>query len=93
MSWLRLIAVNAPVIVRSGHLKIDGNAVNYPGLSIYLNSMENDMNPYQALRKFVGKWNAEGVICDRKSGYEVKVSGVDTYEWLPGGYFLLHKAY
>lgn len=54
--------------------------------------MENDRNPYQVLKKFIGKWNTEGVINDRKSGYEINVSGIDTYEWLPGGYFLLHKA-
>lgn len=39
---------------------------------------------------FIGKWNTEGVIKASPSGPAVRLKAVDTYEWLPGGYFLIH---
>jgi hypothetical protein len=46
---------------------------------------------YQLLSKFMGKWNTTGTIPASDKSPEIKISGTDTYEWLPGGYFLLHK--
>lgn len=46
---------------------------------------------YKELSRFVGRWNTEGKIPATNSTPEVKIIGTDTYEWLPGGYFLLHK--
>ena len=43
------------------------------------------------LNSFVGQWKTEGKILPRDSRPEIKVSGTDTYEWLPGNFFLLHK--
>lgn len=44
---------------------------------------------YDLLKPFVGKWHTSGIM---KSGKDtLKISGTDTYEWLPGNYFLLHK--
>ncbi|TVX92534.1 DUF1579 family protein [Paenibacillus agilis] len=42
------------------------------------------------LNVFVGKWNTEGVVTDAVSGSTVTLKATDTYEWLPGGYFLIH---
>jgi hypothetical protein len=44
------------------------------------------------LRKFVGRWNTSGVVRSSGNTPGEVVSGIDTYEWLPGDYFLLHKA-
>lgn len=53
--------------------------------------MKNKGTAYHQLNKFAGKWNTEGLMIStgKKPGIEIK--GTDTYEWLPGGFFLLHK--
>src|SRR5687767_9890233 len=52
--------------------------------------MENK-TAHQQLNKFVGLWNTTGRILPTTTSPEISVSGTDSYEWLPGGYFLLHK--
>ncbi len=47
---------------------------------------------YEQLNKFVGKWKTAGSIPASGTTPEIKISGTDSYEWLPGGFFLLHKA-
>lgn len=47
---------------------------------------------YEQLNKFVGKWTTTGRIPASQTAAEIKISGTDTYEWLPGEFFLLHKA-
>lgn len=48
-------------------------------------------NPAMArLNVFVGKWNTEGLIKASPSGPATQLKAVDTYEWLPGGYFIIH---
>ena len=46
---------------------------------------------HKQLSKFVGHWNTEGKISATDTTPEVKILGTDTYEWLPGKFFLLHK--
>ena len=46
---------------------------------------------HQKLSAFVGTWNSEGQAQDSPYGPAGKLSAVDTYEWLPGGFFLSHK--
>src|SRR6188768_3912855 len=46
---------------------------------------------HQQLSKFVGFWNTEGKIPATDTEPEKKILGTDTYEWLPGKFFLLHK--
>lgn len=48
-------------------------------------SLEHDQ-----LNKFVGQWRTEGKIIATDSFPEIKISGTDTYKWLPGEFFLLH---
>lgn len=53
--------------------------------------MENKPEEYQELEKFVGNWNTIGLIPATKESPEISVKGSDSYEWLPGQFFLLHK--
>jgi hypothetical protein len=46
---------------------------------------------HQRLGAFVGTWNTEGQALESPYGPAGKLSAVDTYEWLPGGFFLSHK--
>jgi hypothetical protein len=43
------------------------------------------------LESFVGKWNTQGEIKASPYGPAGKIIGTDTYEWLPGGFFLVHR--
>jgi Protein of unknown function (DUF1579) len=44
------------------------------------------------LHLFVGKWNTEGETRASEDTPATKVAFVDTYEWLPGKFFLVHRA-
>ncbi|HET6750792.1 MAG TPA: DUF1579 family protein [Actinomycetes bacterium] len=41
----------------------------------------------QRLGALVGRWRSEGHVV---GDVPVPISGTDTYEWLPGGFFLVH---
>ncbi len=43
------------------------------------------------LEVFVGKWNMEGQQYEGLYGPAAKVTAVQTYEWLEGGGFLIHR--
>jgi len=43
------------------------------------------------LKPFIGKWNTVGEIQASPYGPAGKIIGTDTYEWLPGGFFLVHR--
>ena len=50
--------------------------------------------PYPELRKLdrlVGKWKTEGKTRATPSKPSVRICGTDIYEWLPGGFFLIHR--
>ncbi|WP_339290063.1 DUF1579 family protein [Paenibacillus sp. FSL W8-0187] len=54
---------------------------------------QNSFKPDPAMARlnvFVGKWNTEGVIKASPSGPADQLKAIDTYEWLPGGHFLIH---
>jgi hypothetical protein len=53
--------------------------------------MENKEIAYKHLDRLVGKWNTKGLILPTTNSAAVEVIGTDTYEWLPGGFFLIHK--
>ena len=46
---------------------------------------------HRRLQSFVSTWATEGTVKTRPSGSGVRFQGVDTYEWIPGGFFLLHR--
>jgi hypothetical protein len=43
---------------------------------------------HKHLEVFVGKWTIEGMT---KDGRTVAIRGTETYEWMPGGFFLIHN--
>lgn len=50
--------------------------------------------PDPALKKlnvFVGKWNTEGQQHEGLVGPAAKISAVETFEWLTGDFFLIHR--
>jgi hypothetical protein len=46
----------------------------------------------QRLHLFVGTWKIEGETHASVDAPAVKVTGMDTYEWMPGKFFLVHRA-
>jgi hypothetical protein len=46
---------------------------------------------HSQLKKFVGRWITRGLIGITDDSPEMTVQGTDTYEWLPGEFFLLHR--
>ncbi|HYG38203.1 MAG TPA: DUF1579 family protein [Cytophagales bacterium] len=56
-----------------------------------IHQKHNNKNGYKLLDAFVGKWNTIGHFQTDASEPLVTITGTDTYEWLPGGFFLLHR--
>lgn len=46
---------------------------------------------HKRLEVFVGKWNQEGRAYDSPFGSAADISAVETFEWLTGGLFLVHR--
>jgi Protein of unknown function (DUF1579) len=46
---------------------------------------------HKRLDAFVGTWKTEGEIRASPSGSAVMIHATDTYEWLPGRFFLIHR--
>lgn len=47
---------------------------------------------YHQLNKFIGNWNTEGIMPSSNNQPEIEIIGIDTYEWIVDGCFMLHKA-
>lgn len=45
----------------------------------------------ERLAPFVGRWETRGEVLASPSAPAMAFAGTDTYEWLPGGFFLLHR--
>jgi Protein of unknown function (DUF1579) len=43
------------------------------------------------LEVLVGRWNSEGRTVPGPSEPAIRITGTDTYEWLAGGFFLVHR--
>lgn len=43
------------------------------------------------LEPFVGAWATEGEMVADRPATRARFKATDTYEWLPGGHFLLHR--
>jgi hypothetical protein len=55
-----------------------------------MSEQSNQPGPgHRRLEIFVGTWKTEGRILD-SSGPSSRLTAVDTYEWMPGEFFLLH---
>ncbi len=46
---------------------------------------------HQRLNVFVGTWHTEGQQCESPVGPASEIRAVETYEWLPGEFFLVHR--
>src|SRR5262245_23535022 len=46
---------------------------------------------HQRLDVFLGKWNQAGEAQASPYGPAGKMTSTDTFEWLPGGFFMLHR--
>lgn len=46
---------------------------------------------HKRLEAFVGTWRTEGEIRASSSGPAARFHATDVYEWLPGGFFLVHR--
>jgi len=46
---------------------------------------------HRRLEPFIGKWKTEGIIKATPVAPGVPFHAVDTYEWVPGGFFVLHR--
>ena len=51
-----------------------------------------DEKAYHQLSKFIGNWDTKGIILSSNNEPEISITGIDTYEWIVDGFFLLHKA-
>jgi Protein of unknown function (DUF1579) len=63
-------------------------------IDIKLQSQGQPLTPsseLQRLHVLVGTWNTEGETHASAGAPAIKVTGVDTYEWLPGKFFLVHR--
>lgn len=43
------------------------------------------------LDAFIGRWNTSGRIVGTGTSTPIEINGYDTYEWLAGGFFIVHK--
>ena len=46
---------------------------------------------HQRLEVFLGKWNQVGEALESPYGAAGKLTSTDTFEWLAGGFFMLHQ--
>lgn len=52
---------------------------------------ENTPHPQlRQLNKFVGVWQTKGIM-KMPDGSSVDINGTDSYEWLPGKFFMIHR--
>ena len=54
------------------------------------NGQQRPGREHRRLEIFIGRWNTEGITRATESIPSVRVNGTDTYEWLEGGFFLIH---
>ena len=48
--------------------------------------------PLKKLSFLIGKWHTEGLVLPDGKVAAKKIRGMDTYEWIAGGHFILHRA-
>ena len=48
---------------------------------------------HKRLEVFIGKWMTEGETIASEGAPAMRILASDVYEWVPGGFFILHTAY
>ncbi len=51
------------------------------------------LREHELLNVFIGRWINEGYTVEAPGAPSVKILTSDVYEWMPGGFFVLHTAY
>ncbi len=51
------------------------------------------LREHELLDVFIGRWINEGYTVETPGAPSVKILTSDVYEWMPGGFFVLHTAY
>jgi hypothetical protein len=46
---------------------------------------------HERLAAFAGRWRTAGQVLASASTPALEIAGTDEYEWMPGGFFLLHR--
>lgn len=46
---------------------------------------------HDCLAPFAGRWKTAGQVLASASTPALEIAGIDEYEWMPGGFFLLHR--
>ena len=46
---------------------------------------------HKRMEAFVGKWHSDGWAAEESAAGRVPMTHLHTYEWLPGGFFLVHR--
>lgn len=46
---------------------------------------------HERLAPFAGRWKTAGQVLASDAGPALEIAGTDEYEWMPGGFFLLHR--
>jgi hypothetical protein len=46
---------------------------------------------YRLLDAFIGTWHTTGNMKTSENEPDIVIDGSDSYEWMPGGYFVIHK--
>ena len=54
-------------------------------------SMTKPTAKHRGLGIFAGKWITQGTIRATEGSASAEMRAIDRYEWLPGGFFMLHK--
>jgi hypothetical protein len=57
-----------------------------------LNHHPKPAEEHKRLGIFVGHWDTEGEVFESEHGPAAKIRATDTYEWMEGGFFLIHRA-
>jgi len=58
------------------------------------NNRSQQKKPHSKLRQLnflVGKWHTSGEILKSGTKPSIQIKGMDTYEWINNGFFLLHR--
>ncbi|MBC7934186.1 MAG: DUF1579 family protein [Rhizobacter sp.] len=53
-------------------------------------SQEKPGSQLKKLNFLIGKWHTEGALLQTVPGASKEIRGMDTYEWIAGGFFILH---
>jgi hypothetical protein len=88
--WLELLRVVAELVGPAPTTRTDHGAGGTMSESSDTQNATSAPAPSPEIRRLgalVGRWRSEGHIV---GGTPVPITGTDTYEWLPGGFFLVH---